>query len=79
MKKISGSIIRSKIKWTEHGEKNSSFFLNLEKRNYINKHITQLNISGNIINNPSEILKHEKLVYEKLYREKDLCENWKKI
>ncbi len=27
-------IFRSKIKWTEEGEKNSKFFLSLKKKNY---------------------------------------------
>ena len=47
---IAGSIMRSKIIWAEQNEKNSAYFLNLEKRNYVNKHITQLNINGTIIN-----------------------------
>jgi hypothetical protein len=47
----------------------------LEKRNYANKHITQLNISGNIIHNPTEILNHEQHFYEKLYMENDIGEN----
>ncbi len=38
-------IFRSKIKWTE-GEKNSKFFLSLEKKKYTNKLISQLNVDG---------------------------------
>ena len=32
--KISGIILRSKVKFVEEGEKNSKYFLNLGKRNY---------------------------------------------
>jgi hypothetical protein len=69
--KINGMIMRSKVKWAEDGEKSSPFFLGLEKNNYINKHITQLNIDGNIITEPSLILENEKLFYEALYHEKN--------
>ena len=37
--KIQGAMIRSKSKWVEYGEKNSKYFLNLEKRNYSTKYI----------------------------------------
>ena len=33
--KVNGLIIRSRARWHEHGEKNSKYFLNLEKRNNI--------------------------------------------
>ena len=32
-KKTKGIILRSKAKWVEEGEKNTKYFLNLEKRN----------------------------------------------
>ena len=38
--KTAGAIIRSKAQWVEDGEKSTSFFLNLENRNYLNKYIT---------------------------------------
>lgn len=34
-KKVEGLIIQARARWHEHGEKNSKYFLNLEKRNYI--------------------------------------------
>ena len=46
--KVEGIIVRSKARWHEHGEKNSKYFLNLEKRNHIKKHITKLYINGTI-------------------------------
>ena len=44
-RKTRGIIMRSKAKWTEEGEKNTSYFLNLEKRNYETKHIQKLIVS----------------------------------
>jgi len=34
-KKIKAKILRSKARWYENGEKNSKYFLNLEKRNFL--------------------------------------------
>ena len=60
-------MLRSKCRWVEEGEQNSSYFLRLEKHNFCNKHITQLNVNDSIITEQSEILKAEKQFYEKLY------------
>jgi hypothetical protein len=35
-------MIRVKAKWLKYAEKNTKYFFNLEKRNYINKTIQQL-------------------------------------
>ena len=48
-------------------KKNSKYFLNLEKRNYVKKHIRKLYVSGSISADPFEILNAEKLFYRKLY------------
>ena len=37
--KTRGAVIRSRARWYEHGEKNSYYFLNLEKLNYRRKQI----------------------------------------
>ena len=39
--------MRSHVQYYEEGEKPSKFFCNLEKRNYINKMITKVNINEN--------------------------------
>ena len=54
-KKVEGLIIRARARWHEHGEKNSKYFLNLEKRNHIKKHIRKLHISGVISTDPLSI------------------------
>ncbi len=52
-----GAIIRSKARWTEAGERNTKYFLNLEKRIAINKSIEKLSGSNdNLINNTKDIL-----------------------
>ncbi len=59
--------MRSKAQWAEEGEKSSSYFLNLEKKNYLNKCISRIHVEGNIITDPDEILLEEKKIYSKLY------------
>jgi hypothetical protein len=44
-KKTEGAIIRSKACWLREGERNSKFFFNLERRNYINKSIQKVSFS----------------------------------
>jgi hypothetical protein len=70
--KANGVLIRSKANWAEFGEKNSKYFLNLEKRNYKNKCITKLiNESKEIIEDSTEILKYEEEYYKNLYTQPD--------
>ena len=64
-----GIMIRSKAKWIEEGEKNTKYFLSLEKRNYCNKLITQIQVGDTVIDNQEDILKEEKYFYENLYKE----------
>ena len=66
-KKVEGLILRAKARWHEHGEKNSKYFLNLEKRNHIKKHIRKLHISGVISTDPLSIMNSQKQFYSKLY------------
>ena len=50
--KVEGTIVRSRARSHEHGEKNSKYFLNLEKRNHIRKHVRKLQLSGVITSDP---------------------------
>ena len=45
--KTKGAIIRSKARWYEHGERNSKYFMNLEKRAHERKHIVKLKTKEN--------------------------------
>ena len=41
-KKLRGSLIRSRARWVENGEKASKYFCNLENRNFISKRMTSV-------------------------------------
>ena len=62
-----GIILRSKCQWVEDGKKNTSYLLKLERSNYVNKLITKLHSSGEIITDPKHILDEEGKFYQKLY------------
>ena len=66
--KTEGILTRSKIQWVEQGEKNTKYFLNLEKRNYNQKYIKKLIVNDSeIVTDPNKILEEEKQYYQKLY------------
>ena len=72
LKRINNGIItRSKANWVEDGEKNSKYFLNLEKRNYNNTCIKSIiNKNNKEINNMNDILEEQKMFYKELYTTK---------
>ena len=57
--KVKGIIIRARARWHEYGERSTKYFLNLEKRNHVKKHIRKLLISGSITTDPYQILSEE--------------------
>ncbi len=72
-----GSFIRSRAKWTEEGEKNSSYFFALEKRNYKCKSLSALNINNTLCKDPVQISDVISSFYENLYKsefQEDRCE-----
>jgi hypothetical protein len=69
--KTKASIFRSKCDWSEHGEKNSKFFLNLEKHNYSNKTISKLEVNNKEIIDEKEINENIKDYYQQLYSKTD--------
>ena len=69
-KQTRASMLRSKAKWTELGEKSSKYFLGLEKRNFKNKCITKLRTEHETTTNPKQILQIEKSFYSTLYSAK---------
>ena len=63
-----GAIIRSRVQWYNDGEKNTKYFLNLEKRHLKQKTRRFLHLSDNeVVNTDEEILKEAKSFYQKLY------------
>ena len=65
-----GAGIRSRVKWIEDGEKNTNYFLSLEKKKGENKLITQLKIreKKRIVTEQQQILREVKRFYEDLYK-----------
>ena len=45
--KTKGAIIRSRARWYEHGERNTKYFMNIEKRSHERKHIVKLKTDQN--------------------------------
>ena len=67
-----GAIIRSKSQWYNEGEKNSSYFLNLEKRHYKQGTITQLRINDTFfVTTDRDILSECTAFYRDLYTSKN--------
>ena len=65
-KRVDGKIVRARARWHEHGEKSSKYFLNLEKRNHIRKHIRKLNLSCVITTDPFKILEGQR-IFTRIY------------
>ena len=66
--KIKGAQIRARSLKLNEGEKPSSYFLSLEKANYINKTILEIyDLKDNLIKNKEGILNAQKSFYQKLY------------
>lgn len=66
--KLQGTIIRSRARWVEQGEKSTSYFLNLEKRNKCNNTIYEIKgTDGVSYTDGITILNEIKGFYEKLY------------
>jgi len=68
--KTNGIIVRARARWHEHGERSTKYFLNLEKRNHVKKHIRKLVISGAITTDPYQILSKQKNFHYNLYKTK---------
>ena len=73
---IEGVMIRSRCRYEELGEKPTSYFLNLEKRNFTNKVITKIiEDNGHECVSTNEILKAQKNYYKDLFTEKNEIDN----
>jgi hypothetical protein len=67
--KTKGRPIRSRVKWIEEGEKNTAFFLGLEKTRQTKKAINELyDKNGKSTTNQNEIMEIEVDYYKKLYK-----------
>ena len=84
--KLEGIIMRSKCLWYEKGEKSNKYFLNIIKQNKIKTTMNKLKTdNGEIVYNSNDILKHQAIFYEDLYKDhnfiskEQICEYIKDI
>lgn len=73
--KARGCMIRSRANWIEYGEKPSSYFLNLEKRNSKNKSMNVLISDSNVLDKQDDIKKACLEFYQHLYAKRDIESN----
>lgn len=69
---IEGLIVRSRVAWHEQGERNSRYFLSLEKRNFNKKCIEYITEDGKCITRIDEILDKFSNNLQKKY---NICDN----
>ena len=68
--KCTGAMLRSKVLWTHESEKNTKYFLNLEKYNQSKKTINKLTINDSqTVSESKELLWAVHDFYSKLYKE----------
>ena len=71
--KVKGTILRSKVRWVEYGEKNTRYFLNLEKKKSEKKTITKLKLDDEMETEDQEIiLREEENFYRALYKSSNI-------
>ena len=71
-----GSILRARCRWHNEGEKNTKYFLNLEKRHYKQGEISQLNLDDeNFVTTYREISTECETFYKRLYSSKNGSQN----
>ena len=71
--KTKGAVLRSKVRWFEHGERNTKYFINLGKRNFCQKSVTKLKLKDDTYTyDQFDILQEEKQFYESLYTSKNV-------
>ncbi|KAL9958928.1 hypothetical protein ACROYT_G036005 [Oculina patagonica] len=67
-KRAESAIFRSKVRWTEEGEKPTKYFLNMERKNYNKKIITELQTSEGLnTTDEKQMLDEIKSFYQNLY------------
>ena len=73
--RLKGVLLCSRARWVEDGEKVSSYFCSLEKRNYVNKSMNKITLANNVsitCTNKKEIVNEVKEYYKNLYTSRDV-------
>ena len=74
--KAKGAQIRAREKWLEQGEKNTKYFLGLEKQRQAKSVIRNIkDETGSVVSEPSDVLKTIHNFYEKLYKSVNISKN----
>ena len=63
-----GAFIRSRARWLEKGERNSSYFFALEKRNKKRNAMSALKINDQVNTDPKDIAEYVSSFYSRLYK-----------
>lgn len=75
-KQLNGTFIRSKARWIEDGEKPTKYFLNLEKRHFVNKQMRKIQRNdGSVVFKQDEIMNEVVNFYKNLYSHKDIVKD----
>ena len=78
--KVKGQMKRTRLQWLHEGEKPTSFFCNLERKQYIEKTIKKINLTnGRIIMDQYKILDEIQNFYSNLFKNCDETLNDKNI
>ena len=71
--RLRGVLLRSRARWVEDGEKVSSYFCSLEKRNYVNKCMSKISLNNDhVITDRNEIVNEVNNFYKTLYTKRDV-------
>ena len=72
---MEGVLLRSRARWIAEGEKITTYFCKLEKRNYVTKQMIKLT-ANNVeeIQKANDIIKAIKTFYERLYSDRQVEE-----
>ena len=68
--KLEGALVRSRWQSSSLGEKPTKFFLNLENKFFISKHIRELKNGAESINKPNKILEEMRNFYASLFKKR---------
>ena len=73
--RLRGVLLRSRARWVENGEKVSSYFCSLEKRNVVNKCINKLTVDNDhVITDKAKIVDEIQSFYKQLYSKRDVLD-----
>ena len=71
--RLRGVLLRSRARWVEDGEKVSSYFCSLEKRNYVNKCMSKITLNNDTsVTDKKEIVNEVSKFYKLLYTKRDV-------